>query len=224
MKGPAAPSRRCPADRKQIMHARCTTIQAQPSSTDDGIAYVRDTVMPALKGLDGFVGLSLLADRSSGRCIATSAWESEEAMRASDEAIRPVRERAAEIFGGSADVEGWEIAALHRDHTSGEGACVRATWVRVAPDQIDQGINVYKTTVLPALEQMQGFCSASLLVDRSSGRAVSSATYDSVDAMQRNRDQLDNLRAAGTQEAGAEVLDDREFELAIAHLRVPEMA
>jgi heme-degrading monooxygenase HmoA len=206
------------------MHARSTTIQAQPSSIDDGIAYVRDTVMPALEGLDGFVGLSLLADRSSGRCIATSAWDSEEAMRASDEAVRPVRERAAEIFGGSADIEEFQIAVLHRDHTSGEGACVRATWVRVAPDQVDRGIDVYKTAVLPALEQMEGFCSTSLLVDRSSGRAVSSATYDSVEAMQRNRDQLDNLRAAGTQQAGAEVLDDREFELAIAHLRVPEMA
>src|ERR1700694_1528858 len=222
--GPAAPSRRCPADRRQIMHARSTTIQAQPSSIDDGIAYVRDTVMPALEGLDGFVGLSLLADRSSGRCIATSAWDSEEAMRASDEAVRPVRERAAEIFGGSADIEEFQIAVLHRDHTSGEGACVRATWVRVAPDQVDRGIDVYKTAVLPALEQMEGFCSTSLLVDRSSGRAVSSATYDSVEAMQRNGAQWDNRRAAGTQQAGAEVLDDREFELAIAHLRVPEMA
>lgn len=180
--------------------------------------------MPALEDLEGFVGMSLLVDRSSGRCIATSAWQSEEEMRASGEAIRQVRDRAAEIFGGSADVEEWEIAVFHRDHQSGEGACVRATWVRVGPDQIDRGIDVYKATVLPALEQLEGFCSASLLVDRASGRAVSSATYDSVEAMERNRDQLERLRATGTEEAGAEVLDEREFELALAHLRVPEMA
>jgi heme-degrading monooxygenase HmoA len=191
---------------------------------DDGIAYIRDTVMPALEALEGFIGLSLLVDRSSGRCIATSAWQSEEAMRASEQATRQVRNRAAEIFGGSADVEEWEIAVLHRDHRSGDGARVRATWVRLSPDQIDRGIEVYKTNVLPALEELEGFCSASLLVDRASGRAVSSATYDSVEAMEQNRDQLDRLRAAGTQEAGAEVLDEREFELAIAHLRVPEMA
>jgi heme-degrading monooxygenase HmoA len=206
------------------VHARTTTIQAQPSSMDDGIAYIRDTVMPALEALEGFIGLSLLVDRSSGRCIATSAWQSEEAMRASEQATRQVRNRAAEIFGGSADVEEWEIAVLHRDHRSGDGARVRATWVRLSPDQIDRGIEVYKTNVLPALEELEGFCSASLLVDRASGRAVSSATYDSVEAMEQNRDQLDRLRAAGTQEAGAEVLDEREFELAIAHLRVPEMA
>ena len=224
MKWTAAPSRRCPVQRRQIMYARSSTIQAQPSSIDAGIAHVRDTVMPALGGVDGYTGLSLLVDRSSGRCIATSAWQSEEAMRASAESIRSIRDRAAEVFGGSADVEEWEIAVLHRDHRSRDGACVRATWVKVGPDQIDRGIDFYKMTILPALEELEGFCSASLLVDRASGRGVASATFDSVEARERNRDQLDRIRATGSQEVAAEVLDECDFELAIAHLRVPEMA
>ena len=186
--------------RRQIMYTRTTTFQAQSSSIDAGIAHVRDTVMPALEGFDGYIGLSLLVDRSSGRCIATSAWQSEEAMRASAESIRPVRDRAAEVFGGSADVEEWEIAVLHRDHRSNDGACVRATWVKVSPDQIDRGIDFYKTTILPALEELDGFCSASLLLDRASGRAVASATFDSVEARERNKDQLERLRGTGSQE------------------------
>jgi heme-degrading monooxygenase HmoA len=206
------------------MYARSTTIQAQTSSIDDGIAHVRDTVMPVLEGLDGFIGMSLLVDRQSGRCIATSAWQTEEAMRASAEAVRSVRDRAAEILGGAAEVEEWEIAVLHRDHRSREGACVRATWVKVNPDQMDRGIDFYKTTILPALEGLDGFCSASLLVDRTSGRGVSTASFDSVEAMERDRDQLDRLRATGSQDVAAEVLDECEFELALAHLRVPEMA
>ena len=206
------------------MYARSSTIQAQPSAIDAGIAHVRDAVMPALGSIEGFTGLSLLVDRSSGHCIATSAWESEEAMRASEQSVRPVRDQAAELLGGTAQVEEWEIAGLHRDHRSGEGSCVRATWVKVGPDQIDRGIDLFKMTVLPALEELEGFCSASLMIDRASGRGVSSVVYDSFDAMERNRDQLDRLRDAATQEAGAEVLDERDFELAIAHLRVPEMA
>ena len=63
------------------MYVRTTTFQAQPSSIDAGIAHVRDTVMPTLERCDGYTGLSLLVDRSSGRCIATSAWQSEEAPR-----------------------------------------------------------------------------------------------------------------------------------------------
>jgi quinol monooxygenase YgiN len=205
------------------MYARSTTIQAQPSSIGAGIAHMRDTLMPALEGIDGCVGLSLLVDRTSGRCIATSAWDSEEAMQASAESIRPLRDKAAELFGGSTQVEEWEIAALHRDHRSREGACVRATWVKVGPDQMDQGIDFYKMTILPALEELEGFCSASLLVDRASGRGVASATFDSVEAIARNKDHLDSIRATGSQEARAEVLDECDFELAVAHLRVPEM-
>ena len=205
------------------MYARSTTIQAQPSSIDAGIAHVRDTVMPALEGIDGCVGMSLLVDRTSGRCIATSSWESDEAMRASEESIRPMRDQAAELFGGSAQVEEWEIAAMHREHRSSEGACVRATWVNVDPDQLDGGIDFYKTTILPALEELEGFCSASLLVDRASGRGVAAATFDNAEAMERNKDQLDRMRATGSQQANAEVLDQCDFELAVAHLRVPEL-
>jgi heme-degrading monooxygenase HmoA len=205
------------------VYARSTTIQAQPSSIDDGIAHVRDEVMPALQGMAGCIGVSLLVDRQSGRCIATSAWETEEAMRDSREQVTPIRDRAAEMFGGTANVEQWEIAALHRDHHSPDGAGVLATWIRVPPDQVDQGIEYYKSSVLPQLESLDGFCSASLLVDRGSGRGVSSTTFDSLDAMQRNRDQITALKATSMPEARAEELDECAFELALAHLRVPEL-
>ncbi|WP_454561874.1 hypothetical protein [Mycobacterium haemophilum] len=145
-------------------------------------------------------------------------------MRASEESIRPIRDRAAELLGGSRYAEEWEIAAMHREHRASEGACVRATWVKVDADQIDRGIDFYKMTILPALEELEGFCSGSLLVDRASGRGVVSATFDSVEARDRNRDQLDRIRATGSQEVGAQVLDECDFELALAHLRVPEMA
>src|SRR5271156_1767114 len=127
-------------------------------------------------------------------------------MRASAESFRPVRDRAAEVFGGNADVEEWEIAVLHRDHRSRDGACVRATWVRVRSDQIDRGIDFYKMTILPALEELEGFCSASLLVDGASCRGVASATFDGVEARDRNRDQLDTIRGTGGQELATEVL------------------
>ena len=65
------------------MYARSFTIEGQPLSVDIGIAHVRDVVMSELLELDGYVGLSLLVDRQSGRCIATSSWESITAMRAS---------------------------------------------------------------------------------------------------------------------------------------------
>ncbi len=206
------------------MYARSTTIQAQTSSIDAGIALVRDEGMPALQGMAGCVGVSLLVNRQSGRCIVTTAWETEEAMRAGSEQMAPLRDRAADMMSGTPSIDDWEIAVLHRERRAPEGAGVRATWVQVQPDQMDQAIEYYKASVLSQMKDLDGFCSASLLVDRASGRAVSSATFDSVDAMKRNRDQATALKIASMREAGVEELDECEFELALAHLRVPELA
>jgi len=206
------------------MFARSTTVQARQSSIDAGIAHMRDEVMPVLTTMSGCIGLSLLVDRNSGYCIATTAWESEEAMRDSAELVRENRDRAVAMFGGSAQVEEWEIASLHRDHRSHEGACVRATWAKMNPDGLDAAIETYKSKWLPGMDEIDGFCSASLMVDRASGRTVTCMTFDSVEAMERVREQADATRAeyAGGRE-GVEITDSREFELALAHLRVPEL-
>jgi hypothetical protein len=213
------------------VYARSSTISAQPLSIDAGIAYFRDEVMPALLAMDGCVGVSLLVDRLSGRCYATSAWETNEAMRGSEERVRPVRDRATAAFGGSATVKNWEIAVLHLDHRSQQGACVRATWVRVphqsgstlgCSGRVDQGIEFYKSSMLPSLDDLEGFCSASLLIHRSTGGAVSSVTFDSRESMERSREEATELKRAVVREAGAEELDECEFELALARVRVPD--
>ena len=69
--------------------ARSTTIMAQPDRIDDGIALINDELMPMMTDIDGYMGVSLLVDRSSGRCIATTSWESDEAMRASSAQVQP---------------------------------------------------------------------------------------------------------------------------------------
>lgn len=206
------------------MYARSTTIRAHPESLESGIALVRDEVMPMVLGMEGCVGMSMLVDRLTGRCIATTAWRSKEAMDATADRVRPLRERAAEVLGGRPQVDVWEIAVMHRDHNSAPGACVRATWVRMAPDQMDRGIDTYRMAVLPATQEFEGFCSASLMVDRSEGYAVSSVTFDSRESMDRSRAQGEEMRERGARETGVEIVEVGEFELALAHLRVPEMA
>ncbi len=206
------------------MYARSTTINARPDAVDDGIAYVRDEVMPAIQAMDGCIGLSMLADHQSGRCIVTSSWRSEDAMHASDEQLRPMREEAAQRFGGSFSVDEWEIAVVHRDHPTHEGACARVTWIRAEDVDIDRAIETFRMGVLPRAEQLDGWCSASLFVDRRTGRAVVTSTFDSRETMERSRQEADQLRAQTAQEMGGQIEEVAEFELVLAHLRVPETA
>ncbi len=205
------------------MYARSTTVDSRPESIDEGIRYIAEEVMPALQAMDGCAGMSMLVDRSSGRCIATSSWRSQEAMHASDEVVRAMRTRAAEILGGGMHVEEWEIAVMHRDHPTHDGAAARVTWMATDPAQMDRAIETFKVGVLPMAEELPGWCSASLLVDRGSGRAVVTSTYESSDSMEASRDQATQLRGRTAQEAEGTILEVAEFELALAHLHVPEM-
>ena len=209
--------RRDACDVEQIMYARSTTIQAQSSSIDAGIRRMRDGVMPALEGIDACVGLSLLVDRTSGRCIATSSWESEEAMRAGS--VHPAdREQAAEL-GGGAQVEEWEVAAMHRE---GEGP------VRAPPGS--RSIRIKSTEASSSTRRLScppSRSSRGIAVPACSSTerpVVAAATFDNAEAIERNSDQLDRIRATGSHGANAEVLDQCDFQLAVERLRVPEMA
>lgn len=204
------------------MHARSTTVRGDPQAVDDGIAMVRDEVRPALEEMEGCVGLSMMVDRERGTCIVTSAWDSERALISSRELVTPMRDRAAEIVGGAAEVEEWEIGLLHRESFSGEGACSRVTWSKTPRYEIDHHLDFFRSTVLPRLEEIPGFCSASVLVNRTTGRAATAVTYDSRSALEQSRDAARRLREVASRKIPTEIHDIAEMELVLAHLRVPE--
>ena len=204
------------------MYARSTTMRVRPEAFDDLAGYIRDDVMPMVTQLEGCVGLSLMTDRDTGRCIATSAWETEEAMRGSAEQVRPSRERAVERFGITVEIHEWEIAVLHRAHRAGDGSCARVTWTRTDAANLDRVIDAYKDSLMPWWEQTPGFCSNSLMVDRREGRCASAVVFESREAMGHTRNQFTTLREEFVARMSMEVVEMAEFDLALAHLRAPE--
>jgi hypothetical protein len=203
--------------------ARSTSINAQLSMIDNGIAHVRDTVMPALSHIDGYLGLSLMMDRESGRCIVTSAWRSEDAMRRSGDRVTTVRDEAVGTFGASgADVEEWEVAVMHRAHHAREGTWMRATWLGVDDADFADAIETFKSGTLAKIEDLPGFCSASLMVNRAGRRAVTTVGYDDRSSLEYSREGANAVRDQAARQMDAHVLEVAEFELALAHLHVPE--
>ena len=203
------------------MYARTITWRIGPQSVDDFIANVRDRVTPTLSRLDGFVGLSLVVDRDSGRCITTGAWRTAEALQASLEPMRASREEVSGRFGAAPEMQDWEIAVLHRAHPTAEGAAARLVWSRAQPENVTGVIAAYRESLMPWWQETPGFRSNSLLVDRD-GRLASTVVFESREAMAHTRDQFTTLREEFSQRMGLEILEVAEFELALAHLRVPE--
>jgi hypothetical protein len=98
------------------VYARSTTFHGRPGNIEAGITFVKSEAGPMLDKIEGCRGLSMLVDPETGQCIATSSWENEVAMRASDEQLRPIRDRGRDILGGTMQVDEWEIAVMHRTH------------------------------------------------------------------------------------------------------------
>jgi quinol monooxygenase YgiN len=205
------------------MHARSTSIKGNPTNLEAGIDYVRNEVLPAVERTEGCVGLSMLTDRESGRCIVATAWADEHAMRATAVEDRTVQHRLLHTLGsGHADVQEWEIAVLHRDRPAGDGAGAQVTWARVAPNHMDDLLDAYRHNLMPKLQELPGFCSVSMLVDRRNSRTVSVTSFENRDAAGLVRKHARTLREQFAQAMGAKIVDVAEMDLVLAHLHAPE--
>lgn len=94
------------------MHARVTTIQMDPDRVDEAASQLEEQDLPRFKELDGFRGFTFFVDRSSGKAVGTSYWDSAEQMKASEEEVKDARRRASDAGGASAEpqVERFEVA------------------------------------------------------------------------------------------------------------------
>lgn len=94
------------------MHARVTTLSGSPDDVDAGIANFQANVLPFAQEQGS--GAILLVDRQSGKAMAITLWEDEQALRASDAAAESLRAEAATQMGASETptVERYEVAVF----------------------------------------------------------------------------------------------------------------
>ncbi len=117
------------------MHARVTTLEVPPDRIDDAKRHIREQVLPRLSQMEGFQGFVALGSSQSGKLQGVAFWESEEALNATDQAVVPVREGAAEAAGGTvAGVEKFEVFVFEAPSSglvSGVTDTVRGTTVNL---------------------------------------------------------------------------------------------
>ncbi len=93
------------------MYARVSTFEGMmPDHIDEAIRVAREQFIPAAQQSGGFEGMYILADRQSGKVLAVTLWESEQAMDATEEAAHWLRAFGAETAGGMLKgVERYEV-------------------------------------------------------------------------------------------------------------------
>jgi heme-degrading monooxygenase HmoA len=92
------------------VYARVSMFESSPDQIDEFLRQAREQVLPQAKQDEGFKGMVALTDRQSGKSLGISFWESEEAMRASEEGANRLREESAEAGRGTVTgVERYEV-------------------------------------------------------------------------------------------------------------------
>jgi quinol monooxygenase YgiN len=66
------------------MQARVVSNQIQPGKMDEWLALIRESIVPALKGQDGFRGFVVLVGREHDKSIGYSMWDSATDLAASE--------------------------------------------------------------------------------------------------------------------------------------------
>lgn len=86
-------------------------VQASPDQVDNAIKVINERAVPGAKQIPGLVAAYWCMDRSAGKGITLTVYESEDSLKASEEIARELRERSvAEIPGAQiVSVENYEV-------------------------------------------------------------------------------------------------------------------
>lgn len=92
------------------MWARVSLYSGSPDSLDADLDYTQETIMPKLREVAGFQGIYALADRDTGTTMSVTLWDSEDDLRASEDAANQFRSDSTKHAGGSVvSVERYEV-------------------------------------------------------------------------------------------------------------------
>src|SRR5438552_1613316 len=173
------------------MYARVASFEGRDSSlTDELIQRVRDSGPSSVPDAKGFLGLF---DRERGTALGITFFDSEEAIRNSEQAFEDMaRNFPEEMRGRRTSVETYEVTILDGDPERAKAA--RVSTLEGSPDRIDDSLAKVRTETLPQVREIEGNVGAIGLADRSSGRGTIITLWESADALRRSEEQADRLR------------------------------
>jgi hypothetical protein len=87
---------------------------------------------------------------------------------------------------------------------------------------VQRAVDAVRLSLMPKLDDLPGFCSVSVLVRPDEGAAVATVSYDSWADLQAAAEGAREFREEFAPSLGIQVEGTADFDLPVAHLRVPE--
>ena len=81
------------------MYGRVTQVQGSPERVDEGISAYESDVLKVARDADGYREALLLVDRSTGKGIGMTFWDTEENRSKADAILREARANTLQAMG-----------------------------------------------------------------------------------------------------------------------------
>jgi hypothetical protein len=195
------------------MYARVARFEGRDASlTDELIQRVRDQGPSSVPDAKGFLGLF---DRERGTSLGITFFDSEEAIRNSEQAFEDMAQQfPPEMRGRRTSVDVNEVTIFEGDAERAKAA--RVSTLEGSPESIDDSVRSAQSETLPKLREVEGNVGAIGLADRRSGRLTVITLWESADALRRSEQQADRLREQAAESGGQRIGGVDRYEVALA--------
>ncbi len=201
------------------MFVRAIYTTGDPTKIDTAIRALNTQGRELLEDRPGYRGASVFVDRTLGKLLAASWWESERARQNSDEVLRERRTAMLEPFLGTVAVDNYEALVFHQVRQPEAGGGLRVTRLEFDPMDTDLLADTFRATVVPRLDTLTGLARASLLVDRERGRGMVGVVFVDQASLAASRASQAAVRHEGAAKAHTTVTGLEEFEVVLSDVR-----
>ena len=168
------------------MYVRTMYITADPQHVGPALDTLAKEAPGMLAEQDGYRGFGMFADRTVGKILVGSWWESEQAMKDSDDRLRDRRAQLLAPFVSTNSIMGCEAAAYVRPESATTGG-FRLHRLVFEPSRADQLVEGFNEMGVPRLRELDGFSGCSLLIDRGRGLASVGVVFRDMASMEAAR-------------------------------------
>ncbi|MGW5777723.1 antibiotic biosynthesis monooxygenase [Streptomyces sp. NPDC003863] len=195
------------------MYVRTIYAIGDPAKVDACVDALREEAPRALAGQPGYRGFALFTDRELGKILTGSWWESEQALRNSDDQLKERRATMLAPFADTMTVDSWEAAVFTPPAEVGPGAGFRLTRFEIDPSGADLLVETFRGATLPKVQAIAGFETAAMLLDRAGGRGSVGVVYTDQAALAASRGKQSAARGEAVTKTRVSIRSLEEFEV-----------
>lgn len=176
------------------MFTRLTTITGA-QNIDEGLAFIRETVVPTLRQQRGYAGLIASADRAQGVLGALSLWSDQESRDNSESGIAKVRDEAQRVMGGTMTVSLHEEVIFEAVKPLEVGCSLLVRHSTMDPRLVDGNLDYFRSEILPRIKAEPGFMAVRQLIDRTTGDGIVGVAFEDAESLRAAAAHAEERRA-----------------------------